>query len=62
MLCKVVMYLFLYYRFNDIDPGVVDTERSYSVGTGFQLQRNADILPPIDGLPVQAPPGLDTAR
>ncbi|XP_055783141.1 uncharacterized protein LOC129858157 [Salvelinus fontinalis] len=33
-----------------------------TVKTRFQLLRNADILPPIDGLPVKAPPGLDTAR
>ncbi|XP_035643377.1 uncharacterized protein LOC118394275 isoform X2 [Oncorhynchus keta] len=35
---------------------------SDSVGIRYQLLRNADILPPIDGLPVQAPPGLDTSR
>jgi hypothetical protein len=28
----------------------------------FQLLRNTAILLPVDGLPVQAPPGLDTAR
>ena len=33
-----------------------------TVGTRFQLLHNADILSPIDGLPVKAPPGLDTAR
>ncbi|KAM9479555.1 uncharacterized protein ACWYII_006685 [Salvelinus alpinus] len=48
--------------FGALEPGVVTKERSYSVGNRFQLLRNADILPPIDGLPVQAPPELDTAR
>ncbi|XP_045551322.1 uncharacterized protein [Salmo salar] len=47
----------------EIQPGlVVAKERLDSVGSRFQLLRNADILPPIDGLPVQASPGLDTAR
>jgi hypothetical protein len=54
---------FLFLSFDALEPGVVVTkERSDSVRTRFQLMRNADILPPIDGLPVQAPPGLDTAR
>ncbi|XP_036816247.1 uncharacterized protein LOC110503063 [Oncorhynchus mykiss] len=49
--------------FNALEPGVVVAkERSDSVRTRFQLLRKADILPPIDGLPVQAPPGQDTAR
>ncbi|KAM9528351.1 uncharacterized protein ACWYII_041044 isoform 1-T2 [Salvelinus alpinus] len=48
--------------FDALEPGVVAAkECSDSVGTRFLL-RNADILPPIDGLPVQAPPGLNTAR
>ena len=66
MLCKVLMSSFfcsfLFYSFAALEPGVVAKERSDSVGTRFQLLCNADILPPIDGLPVQAPPGLDTAR
>ncbi|XP_064862496.1 uncharacterized protein LOC135563592 [Oncorhynchus nerka] len=33
-----------------------------TVGTRLQLLLNADILPPIDDLPVQETPGLDTAR
>ncbi|XP_031678979.1 uncharacterized protein LOC116374003 [Oncorhynchus kisutch] len=49
--------------FDSPEPGiVVAKELLDSVGTRFQLLRKADILPPIDGLPVQAPPGLDTAR
>ncbi|XP_029595685.1 zinc finger protein 436 [Salmo trutta] len=52
-----------HFSFDALEPGVVVAkEHSDSVGTRFQLLRNADILPPIDGLPVQAPPGLDTAR
>ena len=41
---------------------MVAKEHSDSVGTRFQLLSNADLLPPIDGLPVQAPLGLETAR
>jgi hypothetical protein len=53
----------LFYSFGALEPGVVVAkERSNSVETRFQLLPNTDILPPIDGLPVQAPPGLDTAR
>ncbi|KAM9459790.1 uncharacterized protein ACWYII_011206 [Salvelinus alpinus] len=52
-----------HFSFDAVEPGVVVAkERSDSVRTRFQLLHNADILPPIDGLPVQAPPGLDTAR
>ena len=54
---------FLFYSFNALEPGVVVAkERSDSVGTRFQLPRKADILLPIDGLAVQASPGLETAR
>ena len=58
----LVISYFLFYSVGALEPGVVTKERSYSVGNRFQLLSNADILPPIDGLPVQAPPGLDTAR
>ncbi|KAK6315674.1 hypothetical protein J4Q44_G00131980 [Coregonus suidteri] len=52
-----------FYSFDTLEPGVVvPKERSDSVGTRFQLLHNADILPPIDGLLVEVPPGLDTAR
>ncbi|XP_071211410.1 uncharacterized protein [Salvelinus alpinus] len=52
-----------HFSFDALEPGVVVAkERPDSVGTRFQLLRNAYVLPPIDGLPVQAPPGLDTAR
>ena len=54
---------FLFYSFDALEPGVVVAkECSDSVKTRFQLLCNADILPVIYGLPVQAPPGLDTAR
>ena len=56
MLYKVVLTstcfgYFLFYSFDALEPGVVVAKEC-----------NADILPPIDGLSVQAPPGLDTAR
>jgi hypothetical protein len=56
---------FLFYSFDALEPGdVVSKERSDSVGTRFQLLHNADILLPMDGLPVQALDctGLDTAK
>jgi hypothetical protein len=56
---------FLFYSFNALEHDVVSNERLDSVWARFQLLCNADILPilpPIDGLPIQAPPGLDTAR
>ncbi|XP_070302175.1 uncharacterized protein [Salvelinus sp. IW2-2015] len=40
-------------HFNALEPGVVTKERSDSVGTRFQLLRNADILPPIDASTVE---------
>ncbi|XP_070295148.1 uncharacterized protein [Salvelinus sp. IW2-2015] len=51
-----------HFSFDALEPGVdVAKERWDSVRTRFQLLHNADILPPIDGVPVQAPPGLDNA-
>ncbi|XP_045551199.1 uncharacterized protein [Salmo salar] len=41
-----------HFSFDVLEPGVVAKERSDSVRTRFQLLCNADILPPIDGLPV----------
>jgi hypothetical protein len=56
-------YIFLFYSFDALESGVVVAkEHSDSVWTRFQLLRNTDVLPPIDGLPVQAPLGLDTTR
>jgi hypothetical protein len=63
--CNVLHFLcyFLFYSFDALEPGViVSKEGSDLEGTRFQLLRNADILPLIDGLPVQAPPGQDKAR
>lgn len=57
-----VLSIFLFYIFDALGPGVVGKEHSDSVGTRFQLLCNTDILPPINGLPVQALPGLDTTR
>ena len=69
MLCKVVNVLhfcwdyFVFYSVTALEPGVVVAkERWESIKTRFHLLHNADILPPIDGLPVQAPPGLDTTK
>ena len=63
MLCKAVMSstfvcYFRFHSFDALEPGVVAKKQLDSVGTRFQLLHNADILPPIDGLPVQATPGL----
>ncbi|KAM9551393.1 uncharacterized protein ACWYII_028084 [Salvelinus alpinus] len=51
-----------HFSFDALEPGVVSKKHSDSVGTRFQLLHNADIPPPIDGLPVDAPLRLDTAR
>jgi hypothetical protein len=54
---------FLFYSFDALEPGVIVTKERWDlVRTSFHLLRNANILPPIDGLPVRAPLGLDTAR
>ncbi|KAK6307635.1 hypothetical protein J4Q44_G00227830 [Coregonus suidteri] len=49
-----------HFSFNALEPGVVVTkDRLDSVGSRFQLLRDAHVLPPID---VQAAPGLDTTK
>ena len=68
MLCRFVMssqfvFLFPVLQLSMLWSLVLLSPKSVrTVGTRFQLLRYADILPPIDGLPVKAPPGLDTAR
>ena len=66
MLCKVVMSSFFgvisCFTALMLCSLVLQPRSVRTVRARFQLLRNADILPPIDGLPVQAPPGLNTAR
>ncbi|KAM9540392.1 uncharacterized protein ACWYII_038461 [Salvelinus alpinus] len=50
-------HCWLDWSFDALEPGVVVAKGAATVGTRFQLLRNADVLSPIDGLPVQAPPG-----
>ena len=65
ILFKVFIFwsIFLFYSFDAPESGVVVAkEHSDSIWTRFWLLRNTDVLPPIDGLPVQAPLGLDTTK
>ena len=55
--------LLLYYRFDHEKPGVVMLQKHTDTEVvEFQLLKDPAVRPPLCGVPVQPPPGLDMPR